>query len=844
MHREEEYFRGDAMAASVWRGKYALPSEETPDDMHRRLARPFARIEHEYLQQENDLDPALIDELSDYGKQRFVDSRDFSQTEVEEAIYKLFKDFKYIIPQGSIMSILGSDKIGSLSNCFVVGQPHDSYGGILQKDEELVQLMKRRAGVGLDLSSLRYEDASVTNAAGSSTGAPSFMDRYSNSTREVAQKGRRGALMLTIMCNHPDVVKFINAKQDRTKVTGANISVLLTDEFMEAVKDDGDFDLIFDGEVVTTVKAKEIYDQIVHNAWDNAEPGQMFIDRHWDCSPDSVYDKYKGVTTNPCGEIFMGPYDACRLMALNLFSVVKDPFKELASLDEELLYSVAYEQQRLADNLIDLEIEHIYEIINKIHLDPEPDEVKVRELHLWNKVLDTASSSRRTGCGFTALGDMLAALGLKYDSEEAMGFIAKVMKIKMTAELDATVDMAIQRGPFALFHPEKEYYNYHVSEGREGVNSFFQFLNKEFPRQVSKMCKFGRRNVSWSTVAPTGSVSILAKAIKYANLSSGMEPIFKNYYIRRKKVNPGEDGVRVDFVDQNGDNWMEYPIVMGAFKDWLEIKGVEDVELLTEQEMDEWFAKSPWYGACAEDIDWMNRVRIQSIIQKYTSHSISSTINLPKTVTEQEVAEIYLYAYECGLKGVTIYRDGSRSGVLITEKEDDNDKFVTRDAPKRPKVLPCEVHQSVKDGEEFLIIVGLLDGKPYEVFCVDNEYNLPRGVLAGDIIKQSRSNYTVKIPEVIDIERIGDSMSNEEAALSRMISTALRHGADIKFVVEQLNKAEGDLQAFSKVIARNLKKYIKEGEEATGVTCDNCGSTHIIYEEGCQKCADCGTSKC
>lgn len=864
---ELEYFGGDAMAAEAWRGKYALKTEKTPKDMHSRLAKRFADAEAKYNGKTN-LDNKR-DKLSAFGSR-------LPECITEYDIKQYFEDFKYIVPQGSIMSMLGHpNKIGSVSNCFVVGQPYDSYGGIIHKDQELAQLMKRRGGVGIDISTLRPSTTRVSNAAGTSTGAVSFMERYSNTTREVAQNGRRGALMITIDCRHPDVLDFINIKKDRTKVTGANISVMLHNDFMEAVKKDEDYILRFpcdipildkelsfleynklvkifettDGPVYyKRVKAKEVYNAIVDNAWENAEPGQMFVDNHWDYSPDTVYPKYKGITTNPCGEIFMGQYDACRLLAINLFSMVVNAFTSEADIDYSTLYDVAYIQQRLADDLIDLEIEHINAILAKLEKDPEPDEIKQPEINLWKNILNITKSSRRTGCGFTGLGDMLAALGLKYDSDEAMSVINKVMKTKMEAELDCTIDLAILRGTFEGWDPCNEFGNaskYYKTSDEKGligidrneVNKFYLFLFKEFPEHSKRMYKYGRRNVSWSTVAPTGTVSLLTQT------TSGIEPLFMPYYIRRKKVNPGDKNVRIDFVDQNGDSWMEYPILHPKFKEWIELKSKGTVfeNEISNTDLKAWFEESPWYGSTANDIDWLKRIQIQQIVQKYTTHSISSTINLPNEVTKEEVSRIYMEAYDKGLKGVTVYRDGSRTGVLVKETNKNNE-FSQHDAPKRPKSLPCKIHKSTSKGTEWLIAVGLLEDKPYEVFCI-KDVDWPKDVTEGNIIKKSRSTYTLESSEH-SIKNIANWMTDEEAAITRLISTSLRHGADIKFVVEQLNKTHGDMQSFNKVIARTIKKYIPEGVETTGHTCENCGANTIIYEEGCQKCTSCGTSKC
>lgn len=880
MHKREiEYFRGDAMAADVWRGKYALETEETPDAMHWRMAKEFAHAEYNRVMdlRDSEIEKSSIELLSKFGEDELLLNREKLPDRelleyLENKFYEFFKNFNSIVPQGSIMSMLGNPyKIGSLSNCFVIGQPYDSYGGIFQKDQECGQLMKRRGGVGIDISTLRPEDTVVSNAAGTSTGAVSFAERYSNTTREVAQKGRRGALMISIDIRHPDSLHFINMKKDRTKVTGANVSVMLRNDFMEAVKNDEDYILRFpcnynldkvnpkvfekyeynklysntyDSENIShfkKIKAKEYYDAIVENAWDNAEPGQILIDKQWDRSPDSVYKNYKGVTTNPCGEIFMGAYDACRLLALNFFSIVDKPFTKRASINYDKLYENAYIQQKLADLLIDLELQHIEAIIDKIKSDPEPLSVKKPEIELWEKIYDVTSSSRRTGGGFTALGDMLAALGLKYDSDEAMAVIKKVMATKFEAELECSIDLAILYGTFKGWNREKEY-KFIDKETLEGKNQFYQDLFLKFPKLALKMHKYGRRNVSWSTVAPTGSVSILTQT------TSGLEPLFSPWYTRRKKVNPGEKNVRVDFEDQNGDCWMNYYILHPKFKDWIQIEHPnwtsEEISIMHKDDLQVLFEESPWYNSIANDINWINRIKIQSIIQQYTTHSISSTINLPNDVTKEEVMEIYMHAYNHNLKGVTVYRDGCRTGVLITDNDKSDNKFSQHDAPKRPKSIPCKVHQSTSKGKDWLIVVGMLDNKPYEVFAIENTYSIPKGILEGNLIKTTRSKYKLEIPEVMTIDNIANGMTDEEAAITRLISTSLRHGANIKFVVEQLNKTEGDMQSFNKVIARNIKKYIPEEEKATGVTCDNCGSTHIIYQEGCQLCADCGTSRC
>lgn len=841
-----KYFKGDKLAASVWEDKYALRDEQgklletNPDEMHKRLAHEFALIEEDYKINEKEIDKSI---LSHYGRNR-------SQLGYDN-IYKLFKDFKYIIPQGSIMAILGSDKIASLSNCFVIGQPEDSYGGILKKDEELVQLMKRRGGVGIDISTLRPAGTNVTNSAGTSTGAITFMERFSNSTREVAQNGRRGALMITIDVRHPDILDFINIKKDRTKVTGANISVMLRNDFMEAVKNDETYYLRFpcntqeipkighsigvlynhaddDGNTVymKKVRAKDVYDAIVENAWDNAEPGQMFVDNHWDYSPDDVYPQYKGVTTNPCGEIFMQPYDACRLLCVNLFSVVVNPFTKYPRIDYDKLYQICYEQQRLADDLVDIELNQISKILLKIANDPESDDTKEREYKLWETIYDTCSNGRRTGCGITALADMLAALGVHYDSVEGINIIEDVMRHKMMAELDAVTDLAILRGSFVGWDRFKE----------DKSNNFYKRLEALFPEHYQRMMRYGRRNISWSTVAPTGSVSILTQT------TSGLEPLFKGYYIRRKKVNPSDKNSKIDFKDQNGDCWEEYYVLHPKFKRYLFQKGIFEDKLTKELIIDE-FNKSPWYNSTANDISHHSRIQIQQVIQKYTTHSISSTINLPENITKEEVSKIYIEAYNAKLKGVTIYREGSRTGVLVSETKKE-DKFEYKDAPKRPKALPCHVKEVMVKGKQWLVIIGLLDNKPYEVFAIPSNFVISKQRLEGTLIKESKGKYRLEVPDEITIFNILEEVSDEEAIISRLISTSLRHGANIQFIVEQLNKSHGDITSFSKAIGRVLKTYVPETDIISRHTCSACKSTNIALQEGCLSCKDCGHSKC
>ena len=836
MNKNLEYFNGDELAANVWDSKYKQPGEETADDMHRRMANEFGKIQKKptqcFLKKHK---------LSEYGKVRKnLDSNE---------IYELFKDFKYVIPQGSVMSGLGSDKIVSLSNCFVIGESEDSYGGIFGKDEEMAQLMKRRGGVGIDISTLRPEGADVNNAAKTSTGAISFMHRFSNTTREVAQGGRRGALMISMDVNHPDIMEFIKIKRDLSNVTGANISIKLNNEFMNAVEEGADYMLKFPvnadvlhipindwealeydtltniGDVkIKKINAREYWTEIIESAHASAEPGLMYWDTMVNYSPDGVYPQYRQVSTNPCSEIAMQPYDACRLIAVNLFGFVEKPYTDKAKFNFKKFYEINYEAMHLSDGLVDLELLYIGRILDKIKKDPELDVNKKRELDLWNNIYNTAKASRRTGLGFTALGDTVAALGMKYDSAESIKFVEKMMKIKMKSELDNTIDNAVLRGTFTGWDPKKE---------RDNI--FYDFIKKSFPEQYKRMQKYGRRNVSWSTLAPTGSVSLLAQ------VTSGVEPLFQPFYMRRKKVNPGEKDVRVDFTDKNGDTWQEFPVIHAKFEEWIHsnynVRGT-----LNEERLQKYFEKSPWFGSTANDIDWNKRVEIQSMIQRYISHSISSTVNLPRDVSKEAVSDIYLQSWRKGLKGITVYRDGSRDGVLVSSTPPSEDNiFEYTSSVKRPTSIPAESFATTVRGEKFNVVIGLLDDKPYEVFAF-NQMTVMKG--EGTLTKERRGIYTYHNDKTgKETLNIADGMTDEHAAITRLISTSLRHGADIKFIVEQLNKSKGDLFSFTKAIARVLKKYIPDGANST-VSCMECGSTNVIFQEGCSSCLDCGSSKC
>lgn len=1189
MSKVRDYFDGDSMAADAWKGKYQMKDkegnelEETPKDMHCRLATAFGKKEIEFINKEN-IDK--INELSEFGKKLIKKRNEQSEEGIIKDIFYYFDKFKYIIPQGSIMSNLDNPYIfGSLSNCFLVDSPFDSYGGIMKTDEEIIQLMKRRGGVGLTLNNLRPTDAAVSNAAKTSTGVPSFAERYSNSTREVAQSGRRGALMTLLSVLHPDIFKFIKMKDDRTKVTGANISVMFTDDFLQSVESDNDFicrfpitadvsnitqeiiesleynkQEVFDGITLMKIKSKELFDEFVTMAWQNAEPGAAYIDRIQDYAPDGVYERFKptgcnpcqpgfakvltpdgiknfseinvgskiwsetgwttvinkvnngvkpvysynttagsfvgtknhrvvqngkkvevkdassidtlsgyykkdelipevimdglvigegmkhltsknkvlliigdndsyyhnseirhliiekhaakdkgwkiktsiseselshlperkipnryyygnsiiaksflrglfsangtvvgqrialkstsfelikqtqtmlsavgirsyyttnkstlnkfpngeyickesydlnvsidrnrfceeigfiqsykqnklenlvsnivpgknaktiyeinsvdylgdfevfditvdnathtywtgGVNVSNCGEIWMGIYDACRLIAQNLFSIILESFTKNAKVDFDKLYEISYIQQRISDSLVELEVEYIQRIIDKINSDPEPIEIKQRELSLWEKIRNNTRDGRRSGNGFTGLGDMLAALNLKFDSEESLHTVTEVMKTKMRAEIDCSIDMAILRGAFDGWNKKLEF----TERGNElqGNNSFYQMIVDDFPEQARRMYKYGRRNVSWSTVAPTGTVSLMTQT------TSGLEPLFKAYYIRRKKINPSDKDNRIDFIDQNGDKWQEYPILHPKFKDWIKINCSYEIfdsivnggnKVLLE----ETFKISPWFESEADSITWEARINMNSIIQKYTSNALSCTINLPKDISKETVFNIYFYGWKKGLKGVTIYRDGSRSGVLVNEPtaKTDVDEFGYNDAFKRPKELAADYYVVSSKGKKYAVVVGLVgDNEPYELFAFaepEKEENLK-----GKIIKVKRGIYKFTSEKYTIDNLLLSSEHADEKLLTRWVSLLLRHGANPKYIAEQVEKSEVQVTSFAKVIGRILKKYIPD--EATNETCPECGEHTMSYQEGCKKCTNCSYSKC
>lgn len=851
---ELEYFKGDELAASTWRNKYAAEGEQTPDDTHRRLAKEFARVESNYNWKSN-INRAFSN-LSNYGYVR-------PQLD-EEAIYQLFKDFKYIIPGGSVMSGCGTGALVSLSNCFVIGSPKDSYVEIMKTRSQQAQLMKRRGGVGYDLSQLRPRGARVNNAAKSSTGAASFMDVCSDITNEVAQNGRRGALMLSMSINHPDIEEFITKKQDLTKVTGANISVKVTDEFMQAVENDKDYILRFPvdesvpqglmieempynelwffsnddhpNSFFKKVRARELWDTLMHCAWNTAEPGIMFEGAMHNYSPDGVYPDFKMVGTNPCGEIPMGPFDSCRLIHINLSSYIVDPFTDKAHIDEELLYMHSYEAMRLADDLVDLEIEAVDRIINIVKNDTDDTEFK-----LWSKIKETAIQGRRAGLGFTGLADAIAMLGLKYDSDEGISQVEQLMKVMFKGQLDSNIDMAIERGKFPACNISKELNPYYeVFSDREGVyshpeNEWYDALCYNFPRESERMEKYGRRNISWSTVAPTGTVSIMA------GTSSGIEPIFLPFYQRKRKCMSESD--RVDYVDKVGEKYTLFTVVHPNLKRW----AIETMNY-SESEVNEWslgvwkevWKESPYYGSTAPEIDWRQRVKLQGVVQKYITHSISSTVNLDRETTEEEIADIYIEAWKQGLKGITIYRDGCREGVLTQVEKPKT--IEGRQAPKRPKELEADAYLIKAKGEQFIILVGMLKGKPYEVFAFRPRNPISFKPHKGVITKVSKMHYSFT-SDVFHIDNLELANENvEENAATLYSSMLLRHGVDIKYIVKTAKKVNDNITSFSSAMCRVLSKYIPN-EEVAGEKCPQCGGK-IIREAGCKHCESCDYSAC
>ena len=830
------YFKGDNLAARVWVTKYALKDsfgniyEKSPDDMHQRIARSLHEVECNYPEP-----------LS------------------QEEIYNLLKDFRYIVPQGSPMAGIGNEfQVGSLSNCFVIGlnETPDSYGGIIKIDEEQVQLMKRRGGVGHDLSHLRPKGAPVKNSALTSTGLVPFMERYSNSTREVAQDGRRGALMLTVSIKHPDSEAFIDAKTTPGKITGANVSLRIDDEFMKCALSGEKYLLKFpinsdNPDFTKEIDASTLWKKIIHNAWKSAEPGVLF----WDTiTRESLADCYaeqgfKTISTNPCGEIPLCPYDSCRLLAINLYSYVIDPFTPEARFDFDLFKNHVAKAQRIMDDIIDLEMKKIDDIIKKIEEDPEPDEVKSTELNLWKKIKFKTSQGRRTGCGTTGEGDMLAALGLRYGTTEATDFSVKVHRELAIAYFNSSVELARQRGAFSVFDWEKE-----------KNNPFINRLKKADPELIEKMKKYGRRNISCLTIAPTGTTSLMTQT------TSGIEPVFMPVYKRRRKVNPSDENVRVDFVDEVGDSFEEYIVYHHKFLTWMEINGIQKKENLTSEEIDALVEKSPYYKATSNDVDWMEKVRMQGAIQKWVDHSISVTINLPQDVSEELVEQLYSEAWKSGCKGCTVYRDGSRNNVLETVKKDSKTQEETSGLihsldheVKRPIELEADVVRFQNNKEKWIAFVGLADGKPYEIFTglADDEDGIfcPKSVNHGKIIKATDENgkkrydfqFINKRGYKTTIEGLSEKFNPEFWNYAKLISGVLRYGMPIDQVLKLVGGLELDsnsINTWKNGVERALKKYLPNGTEAKGHKCPNCGNETLVYQEGCLICKSCGTSRC
>ena len=823
-----KYFDGDELAARVWVSKYALKDSEgniyelTPDDMHRRLARELERIENKY--------PNPMD---------------------AETIFGLLRDFRYVIPAGSPMAGIGNSRqAGSLSNCFVIGidgKP-DSYGGIMRIDQEQVQLMKRRGGVGHDLSHLRPKGSAVKNSALTSTGLVPFMERYSNSTREVAQDGRRGALMMTVSIKHPDAEAFIDAKMTPGKVTGANVSVRIDDAFMQAVENGTPYLQQYPVDAAEPQFTKEIdaaalWRKIVGNAWKSAEPGVLF----WDTiRRESVADCYadlgfETISTNPCGEIPLCPYDSCRLLAVNLYSFVNNPFTEKAEFDFGKLRDVVGKAQRLMDDIIDLEMEKIDIILAKIDTDPEPEEVKAPERDLWLKIKAKTLRGRRTGLGTTAEGDMIAAMGLKYGTPEATEFSVQVHKAVALAAYRSSVDMAAERGAFEVF-----------DAGREAGNPYIARLCEADPQLGSDMRRQGRRNIACLTIAPTGTTSLLTRT------SSGIEPVFMPVYKRRRKINAAEAGARVDYVDDSGDAFEEYIVYHPKFLEWMKVAGIEARTNYTQDEIDEIVSRSPYSGATANDIDWYEKVNMQGAIQKWVDHSISVTINLPADISEDAVEQLYRKAWHAGCKGCTVYRDGSRSGVLVSiEKKSDKPQPAV--AIKRPIELDADVVRFQNNKEKWIAFVGLVGGTPYEIFTglSDDEDGLflPKSVTHGKIIKAVDDNgnkrydfqFINKRGHKTTIEGLSDKFNPEYWNYAKLISGVLRYGMPIDQVLKLVGGLELDSQSINTWkmgVERALKKYLPNGTCAKGQKCPNCGQETLVYQEGCLICTACGTSKC
>ncbi len=822
-----EYFNGDELAARVWLNKYALKDsygniyEKTPDDMHRRIAKEIARVEKNY-----------------------------SNPLSEEEIFAVLKDFKYIVPQGSPMSGIGNKfQVASLSNCFVIGNngDSDSYGGIMKIDQEQVQLMKRRGGVGHDLSHIRPKGSPVKNSALTSTGIVPFMERYSNSTREVAQDGRRGALMLSVSVRHPDSEEFIDAKMEQGKVTGANVSVKMHDEFMQAVVDGTEFTQQYpinsaNPTYTKDIDAGKLWNKIVHNAWKSAEPGILFWDTiERESVPDCYADLgYKTVSTNPCGEIPLCPYDSCRLLAINLYSYVENPFSDKAKFNFELFAKHVAMAQRIMDDIIDLELEKIDAIIEKIGKDPEDAEVKRVETKLWENIRNKAKEGRRTGVGITAEGDMLAALNLRYGTDDAIDFSVEVHKTIAIEAYRSSVYLAKDRGAFTIFDKD-----------RESKNPFILRLKEADESLYKDMVKYGRRNIACLTIAPTGTTSLMTQT------TSGIEPVFMPVYKRRRKVNPNDKDVRIDFVDEVGDSWEEFVVFHHKFVTWMEANGIDAAQHFTNEEIEKLVKQSPYYKATSNDVDWLQKVRMQGRVQKWVDHSISVTVNLPNDVPESLVGKLYIEAWKSGCKGCTVYRDGSRSGVLISNDKKEEE---TNEMPKkRPEELEAEVVRFQNNKEKWIAFIGLHNGQPYEIFTgiVDDDEGilLPKSVSKGVILKRKEADgskrydfqFCNKRGFKTTFEGLSYKFDKEFWNYAKLISGVLRHGMPIEQAVNLVSGLQLDsenINTWKNGVERALKKYIPNGTQAKGMKCTSCGSEHVIYQEGCLICQSCGNSKC
>lgn len=828
-----DYFTGDELAAKVWVNKYALKDaygniyEQSPADMHRRLAREIARVERKY--------PNPL---------------------TEDQLFELFDHFRYIVPQGSPMTGIGNDhQIASLSNCFVIGVEGnaDSYGAVIRIDEEQVQLMKRRGGVGHDLSHIRPKGSPVKNSALTSTGLVPFMERYSNSTREVAQDGRRGALMLTVSIKHPDAESFIDAKMTEGKVTGANVSVKIDDEFMKAVVNDTPYRQQYpiagpDPMVKKDISARSLWKKIIHNAWKSAEPGVLFWDTILrESVPDTYADLgFRTVSTNPCGEIPLCPYDSCRLLAINLYSYVVNPFTPDAHFDFDLFKKHVGLAQRIMDDIIDLESEKIDKILEKIDSDPEADEIKRAERELWQRIRRKTLMGRRTGVGITAEGDMLAALNLRYGTEEATDVAEEIQKTLALAAYSSSVELARDRGAFEIYDAE-----------REKNNPFITRLREADPALYERMTKFGRRNIACLTIAPTGTTSLMTQT------TSGIEPVFLPVYKRRRKVNPNDTDVHIDYVDETGDAFEEYVVFHHKFVTWMLANGYPAAKKYTSAEIDDMIAHSPYYKATSNDVDWVQKVKMQGRIQRWVDHSISVTINLPNDVSEDLVDQLYVEAWRSGCKGCTVYRDGSRAGVLISA-EDKKKKGETKMAPPqivstRPQELDADVVKFQNNREKWIAFVGLLNGRPYEIFTglADDEEGimLPKTVEKGSIIKSydsdGRKHYDFQFKNKrgfkMTLEGLDSKFEPEYWNYAKLISGVLRYGMPITQVIKLVQEMElnnESINTWKNGVARALKKYLPNGTEVKGQECPNCGSETLVYQEGCLLCANCGATEC